>query len=163
VRRLVRVLVDVASVASLVLCVATGVLWVRSYRACDRIVFCGSERALALTSERGALDFSDLPQQWVNRPVGWSWMTGELRPLPIQRPPFGFRADDNGTSWGRCTFAYAPHAAACVALGILPALAVPRLVGRYRRARRSARSLCVSCGYDLRATPDRCPECGKPV
>jgi len=43
---------------------------------------------------------------------------------------------------------------------LLPAHYFLRVRRRRRIAGRRARGCCVECGYDLQATPNRCPECG---
>ena len=47
---------------------------------------------------------------------------------------------------------------------LLPAGVATTVVRRHRRhllaRKRRAAEACVTCGYDLRASPDRCPECG---
>jgi hypothetical protein len=48
-------------------------------------------------------------------------------------------------------------------LGVLPAVCGFRIYRRQQDLRRSKLGHCVRCGYDLRATPGRCPECGTAV
>jgi len=50
-----------------------------------------------------------------------------------------------------------PHWSIALLTAILPALTLRRT---WLRRRRSRAGLCHRCGYDLRASPDRCPECG---
>ena len=70
--------------------------------------------------------------------------------IPPPRPvPFG------SEQWT----AVAPHWSAVAATMVLPLARLADFPRRRRRARVRA-GLCRSCGYDLRATPDRCPECG---
>jgi hypothetical protein len=55
----------------------------------------------------------------------------------------------------------APHWALVLATAALPAArGVRRLARAVRRRKTGLGGLCRHCGYDLRATPERCPECG---
>ena len=76
---------------------------------------------------------------------------------------FGKRDDPPRTFHGRTNMyhsAVAPAWPVAVALAMLPFLWV---VQTARRSRRIRMGCCLTCGYDLRATPDRCPECGTAV
>jgi hypothetical protein len=51
--------------------------------------------------------------------------------------------------------------AGCTEIGVIATLTIVLVKrGAERRLRRFAAGRCIYCGYDLTATPDRCPECG---
>jgi hypothetical protein len=89
-----------------------------------------------------------------------SGLWDELRHLggyTMPRLGLGCRVENNRDG-RRIYYAYLPHWLASLSFALLPTVWYLRAAARLRRRR--GRGCCVHCGYDLRATPDRCPECG---
>ena len=81
------------------------------------------------------------------------------------KPVLGFRLAtfDNSAMRGGPTWGFqliVPLWFMCIVFSLAPAI----WIWRWRRRRWQAwAGLCQKCGYDLRATPDQCPECGAKV
>ena len=59
-------------------------------------------------------------------------------------------------------FGFGRLIAAAIMMALAPMFFVLHMLISPRRLKRMRlqAGLCVECGYDLRATPERCPECG---
>lgn len=161
------------SVLSLVLSLATAVLWVRSYRTVDilRLPPNQASNRIRLSSALGAIHATWI---WSNppldEPAGW-------KALPLDEPPgwkdslevnyrqrewsLGFGGDFKGTVDQTYRTLDAPYWFLTLLLGTPPLFKLLRkgIIARRTRHRQLARR-CHDCGYDLQASPDRCPECG---
>ena len=170
-----RWLFNLAVATSLLLGLATAALWVRSYWRYDEVTWerharrggTGAYFTIGLVSESGQLDlYCQRYEEPIRSPKDWpadgsASRRGGWRTLPAVRGRdrflgrSGFYAGailrPNLTSRKLLV----PHWFATAMMALLPVLVIVRW--RYGR---KAVGTCRVCGYDLRATPDRCPECG---
>jgi hypothetical protein len=166
------------TILSLILCLATVGLWGRSYWRLHGF-YPAIHRPQAVQAIGVQSDFGELAFSVRQRPSDSSFAK-----QGVEFQYFVYPADSNGTfravsSWpfwrstrfygfGYGSFDYPdtdsgraiwfPHWFPALLFAILPAM---RLRAILRARRRNRAGLCPHCGYDLCATPERCPECGR--
>ena len=177
-KRFLRYIFNIATVCSLVLCLASGPLWIRSYRYCEWIQWRNARGFRSIGTAIGGARISFMITDWSKRP---DIFTG---PTYVKEPPspvFNWMimlSSDTGSKFiewqqaGFYRFEERRSAGAWNAVWIIPFWFIMLLtsvlpliwsVKRWRaiaKRRRTMHGFCSECGYDLRATPDRCPECG---
>jgi hypothetical protein len=176
-KRMKRRVFTVLSMLSLVLCIATCAEWVRSYWMHDvferrRPLGVGDREAVKSISEmqvmarvwdiefaRGRVCLTaEYVAFWGN--LGPVW---ERSYIPAGGDPYfdgkSLRWFGYGAGKGAQYEALIPLWVPIGLFALAPGIWLRSAVRRFR----NRNGFCRECGYDLRATPNRCPECGKVV
>jgi hypothetical protein len=191
-KRAGRIVLNGLTGLSLLLCLATVVLWVRSWRSADvlerweaRQMETKGGPSAEDTSQKVASYEGKLTAEFIRWHVAgciidnesqrgtWKWKLWHKAP----NWNIKFLADSNtahqlvgltlqhvdstsDATGGEIWFVSVPHWFVVSLLAVLPTLF---MVFRISKALGPLNGVCKKCGYDLRATPDRCPECGTPA
>jgi hypothetical protein len=206
-KRLRHRLFNVAAAVSLLLLLATGMLWIRSVSkndviACRLSADAGGNitQAIVASSGKGEMTLAILSASYSEPPPAGLWgypggvrfwhqtpqlmgtSAGNGASFDFLRVGFERKAITENRVWpepkvdghgsiisyagpspriyrrsGTSTLIRFPHWLAVVVLAMANLLAARPIIRQRLRAKRSQ---CLVCGYDLRATSDRCPECG---
>jgi hypothetical protein len=160
-----RRLINLLAAVFLLLCMAAAALWVRSYWRIDELRIQRPGGMIWVGCSRGTIGC------WVESmarvPPSYWELESHAPPTeiallcaPLQVSSFaGFGFASKDTPYD-VDLLIVPIWSLVAATATLPAAAAIQSFRRSTRRRRARRGLCPTCGYDLRATPQRCPECG---
>jgi hypothetical protein len=159
VKRFRRRVFNVLAAISLVLFVAVAVIGARSYVSPDaQDMGISGTTTLKFSSGKAILVFLGRSAEiYVN-----SDSVESLRgSATLQWKVIGFEYTIYDNTWfGGGSIVIIPLWAIAMGTIFMPVAVLFAAIFRRGKVRRISSGLCINCGYDLRATPDRCPECG---
>jgi hypothetical protein len=160
-----RRLFSILCALSFLLYFLAAMMWVRTRSHVATAEFHGGSRttyelasgggwACAAVSVRSGRSMGESPmaRDVLSEPARWGASCGVLTTVTMQQDMQG------GTEMTVTRYCLVSYPLALTATAILPLIAASNWL---RRKSRSKAGHCPSCGYDVRATPNRCPECGK--
>jgi hypothetical protein len=165
-KRLCRWLFNGLTALSAMLWIATIILWMQSYFGQLGYNVSSRQSARTFQNVRGGFQYvheftSSHFDMAMDVDVVPGWYSGHAYNTIISHPRlgFGFARDSSPSGW-HITVALIPAYAPFAAFAVMPVSWLRQFRSNRSRMKMIWETRCVKCGYDLRATPDCCPECG---
>lgn len=172
----INLLLDILAGMLLVVALLTTWLWIESHRHQHTVSY-RSAHKWQLLIDRGYIVYQFDRNPSTRFPNGFEYRKSRKIPKTLpsmrvhlnrktlviyrRRPSLWNKLGFYDHSIGNGATLVIPHWSVLVVTLIFPISWLPWRIRRYIRLKRLG--LCPNCGYDLRMSSDKCPECGQPV